>query len=345
MPSCVLLLLALGLAGAAVAQLDSDQQKCLNTLNKDAAKLAAAQGKENVACLKKATGGKLPSGQTADACLLADDKGKIAALQTRITTDDSDLCTATPPTFGLPSGTVAAIYGGVPRDQSLSLLDDLFGASLTTAAIDCDADQDACGCQNAVAKAYEKLAATKFKTFLKCKKGVLKDGATSGAAIENCVDDGGTVGSIAADSKDKISKRVGKLTDAITMKCTGVSTAVALPGACAGRTGAALATCIDERVECRVCLTINLVDDVAVDCDQFDDGQLNLSCPRESFSLKSPAEAADTPGTAGLTAAAYPKLVTQFGTSDVNLNNANFTRFRLSATETRPDAILILVPG
>ncbi|HSP98884.1 MAG TPA: hypothetical protein VL049_16805, partial [Candidatus Dormibacteraeota bacterium] len=47
----------------------------------------------------------------------------------------------------------------------------------------------------------------------------------------------------------------------------------------------------------------------------------------------------------GLTAAAYPKLVTQFGTSDVNLNNANFTRFRLSATETRPDAILILVPG
>jgi hypothetical protein len=128
-------------------------------------------------------------------------------------------------------------------------------------------------------------------------------------------------------------------------KCTGVSTARALPGACAGRTGGALATCIEERVNCRVCLSLNLLDDLAVDCDSFDDGQLNVSCPRETFTLKSPAEGADTPGTAGVTAAAYPKIVTQFGGSDVNLNKAMFTRFRLSPTATEPDAILILVPG
>jgi len=47
------LLSALLCAGAALGQLDSDQQKCLNTLNKDVAKLAATQGKENAGCLKR----------------------------------------------------------------------------------------------------------------------------------------------------------------------------------------------------------------------------------------------------------------------------------------------------
>ncbi len=341
---CVLLATLVG-ATSALAQLDSGQQKCLNALNKDAAKLAATQGKANVACLKKATGGKLPTGQNADACLLADGKGKIADLQARIASDHADLCVATPPTFGLPGGTVAAVVGGVPRDQSLSLLADVFGASLTTAAIDCDTDKAACGCQNAVAKAYEKLAATKMKTFLKCKKSTLKAGATANSSLEDCVADSLTVGSIAADSKGKIAKKVAKLGDAIAKKCVGVSTAHAMPGVCAGQTGAGLANCIDELVECRVCLTLNLVDGLAVDCDTFDDGQLNLSCPRETFSLRSPAEGADTPGTGAVTAAAYPKIATQFGSTDVNLNNARYTRFRLSPVDTQPDAILILVPG
>ncbi|MFN8644752.1 MAG: hypothetical protein U0802_24960, partial [Candidatus Binatia bacterium] len=95
------LLVSLCLAGTAAAQLDAGQQKCVNTLNKDAAKLAAAQGKENVACVKNATGGKLPTGQSADACLLADGKGKVAALQARIGADAGALCASNPPAFGL----------------------------------------------------------------------------------------------------------------------------------------------------------------------------------------------------------------------------------------------------
>ena len=335
---------ALLCAGAAVAQLDSAQQKCVYTLNKDVAKMAAAQGKENVACLKNAGKAKLPIGQSADACLLADGKGNIAAAQTRIDIHYGDFCTATPPTFGLPAGSVAAVDGAVGRDQSLSLLADVFGASLTTAAIDCDADPDLCACQYAVVKSYEKLAKATFNVFLKCKKAGLKVG-TSGALIENCLDDVGTPLSVISDDAGKISKAVTKLAGAIDKKCVGVSTARAIPGNCAGLASTALAACIHERVACRVCLTVNLTDGVAVDCDQFDDGQLNLSCPLDTFSLKSPAEAADTPGTGGLDATAYPKLVTQYGGADVNLNNARFTRFRLSPADTQPDAILVLVPG
>jgi len=341
------LALALLVAGAAPAQLDSAQRKCVNTLNKDAAKLAKAQGKENVACLKGAGKDTLPAGQTADECVLADARGKVAYAAAKTTAAFGDLCTATPPTFGLPTGTVAAVINAAARDQSLSLLADVFGASLTNAAIACATDAAACRCQQALAKEYEKVAAAELKVFLKCKKVTLKDGALSAAALEDCVDDGATPGSIAADGKQTIAKKKTKLESAAIAKCaTPVNTALAAPGLCSGKIGTPLAACTADRVDCRVCLTLNSIDGLAVDCDQFDDGTLNLSCPRETFSLKSAAAPDDTPGSPGA-GPTLPALVTQqgSGSGNVNLNNARFTRYRLAPTATEPDAILILVPG
>jgi len=326
-----------------VAQLNGDQQKCVNALNKGAAKIAAAQGKLSASCLKDAGKGKLPSGQSADACLVADAKGKVAGAAAKIAADYTDRCIDDPPTFGVPGGSVAAIVSDVPVDQTLSLFADVFGASLTTATIDCT-DKGGCKCQQAVAKSTAKLAATKFKEFVKCKKAALKAGALTAAAIEDCLANAGTAGSVAADSKGKIAKAVGKLGDAIGKQCGDVSTAHAFPGVCAGLTGTALSGCIDVRVSCRLCLTLNDIDNLVVDCDQFDDGQLNLSCPYETFNLRSTAEPADSPGSPAV-AVSNPKLLTQFGSADVSLNNARFTRFRLNTTATRPDAILILIPG
>ncbi len=340
-------IVVLGLFGAAAeAQLNTAQRKCLEALGKNVAKLAAAQGKVNVACLKAATAGKLAAGQSADACLLADAKGKVAATQAKLAADYAARCIADPPPFGLPSGTVAAVLTAVPPDQSRTLLADLLGAALATAAIPCAADKAACKCQTAAATAWEKLAATAFKTYQGCRKTALKGGATSGAALDDCLADAGTPGSVAADTKGKLAKRMAKLADTVGKRCAApVRTALALPGACAGLGGAPLAACIAARVQCRVCETLRRTDDLAVDCDQFDDGQQNLSCPLHTFQLRSPAEPADTPGSPGVTAAAYPKLVTQYGSADVNLNTARFTRFRLDEALTAPDAILILIPG
>ena len=335
------------LASSAGAQLNTAEQKCVNALNKDVAKLASVQGKANVACLKNAGTGKLPSGQSADACLRADTKNKLSAAQSKVAEHYADLCVVDPPAFGVPAGT-AAVVAAVPSDQSLSLIADVFGASLSNAAISCATDKVACGCQQAIANGYEKLAKTQLKTFLGCKKATLEAGAMSSSGLEDCVDNGATAGSIAADSKTKIAKAETKLGDAITKKCPtpAVNTALAAPGACAGRSGAGLSACIANLVSCRVCLTLNLTDGLAVDCDLFDDAALNVSCPRNTFSLKSPAEPADTPGSPGVSSV-LPALATQQGggAGGVNLNNARFTRYRLNETTTEPDAILILVPG
>src|SRR5262249_54346154 len=154
------------------------------------------RGKVSGACLKAAGKGKLPSGQTADQCLAADAKGLLAKATNKLGTDFTAKC-GTLPTIGVPTGTVAGVVAGVSVDQSLNLLADVFGASLSTGAIACATNKSACGCQQAVDKAYEKLAATILKQFVSCKKAALKGGATTAAALEDCVDDGGTAGSIA----------------------------------------------------------------------------------------------------------------------------------------------------
>lgn len=66
---------------------------------------------------------------------------------------------------------------------------------------------------------------------------------------------------------------------------------------------------------------------------------------QESVSLASAAQPAQTPGTDGVMVT-NPKLITQFGGNDIDLNQAHYTRyFAADQAGNQPDAILILVPG
>ena len=65
----------------------------------------------------------------------------------------------------------------------------------------------------------------------------------------------------------------------------------------------------------------------------------------QTASIPSDAAPAHTPGTTGVDASPYPKLVTQYGSTAVNLNNATYTRFYHYPGTSQPDAILILIPG
>jgi pimeloyl-ACP methyl ester carboxylesterase len=338
-------------ASAAVAK---DQQNCINRINKDGAKVAAVQGKENAACIKNAGKGKLPPGQSADACLNADGKGKVDKAIGKTTADFAARCAAAPPSFGIPAGSAAAVNAAA-TGQSLALLADLFGAPLAPAVLSCETSKDDCNCQRIVAKSYEKLAATALKQFVKCKKGALKEGkspvpagAESAAELQLCVDDAGTPESIAGDGKQKIAKKVDKLGQAIDKKCAAGDSRETFPGVCAGLAGGALRDCIARRVDCRVCLTINAMDDLAVDCDVFDDAESNGSCGAnvvgETIDIPSGAEPADTPGTTGVVVT-NANLVTQFGGSSFSLNNARYTRFHDGNPASDAGAILILVPG
>ncbi len=66
---------------------------------------------------------------------------------------------------------------------------------------------------------------------------------------------------------------------------------------------------------------------------------------QETVDLPSAAQPAHTPGSPGVVVN-NPLLITQFGSAEVNLNKARYTRYFLSDQDGRqPDAILVLVPG
>ncbi len=71
----------------------------------------------------------------------------------------------------------------------------------------------------------------------------------------------------------------GKIRSSIDKKCgPPVDISTAFPG-CGTGDAATLAGCLDQIVECHVCLALNQADNLARDCDDFDDGVVNGSCP------------------------------------------------------------------
>jgi cysteine-rich repeat protein len=286
--SCLLAAAALSVPASAHAQAqDKGQQKCISGMNKAAAKLARTQGKENAGCVKDAGKGKLAPGQNAQQCLTADNKGKVAKAVTKTDDAETKFCSAVTPDFGLTDAATVTqavighgarlsndVFGplatGIPQPPNCKdILDpgDKADCLATLATVKLEAK-----CQSGVVKAYEKLAATRWKEFLRCKKAGLKDGSI--------VDETGVEDCLFGDSKGKIGKAVDKIEGTIVKKCAGLTFSEVIPGSCKSKSGStAQADCIAALAECRVCRAVNAVDGVNTDCDLQDDGVANLSCP------------------------------------------------------------------
>lgn len=254
------------LAGSASAQVEKDQQICIYTMNKDGAGVAAAQGKNNVTCVKNAG-----RGRESDPleCLTRDDKARVAKAQTRTVNHELSRCTV-PPSFGF---TGAANVNQVAVDAELALIDDVFGPDFNGAVLALGTsatppgDSARAACQRQVVRAYERVASAKVKAFAGCKKSRLKDGTISDAtSLEAC---------LGFDLGGRIFKAIQKLADTVARRCQGIDLAAAFPGGCPPLD---FATCVDQRVECRVCLMLNAMDAMNADCDLFDDGVPNGTC-------------------------------------------------------------------
>ena len=57
-------------------------QKCINSINKNATKIVKAQGKDICSCIKDGAKGKLTG--TIDECITSDPKGKVAKAETKL---------------------------------------------------------------------------------------------------------------------------------------------------------------------------------------------------------------------------------------------------------------------
>jgi DNA-binding beta-propeller fold protein YncE len=250
-----------------------DQQKCINELNKNFAKVAKAQGKDICKCIQDGSKGKL-SGQTIEACTTADNHGRVAKAKQKTLSKAPAKCAVAPDFGATDPNTVNQVALG----KELSLVHEIFGSDLDAAIIDQGIDKDGGKCQVAVAKAVQKCQDTKLKEFNRCKKDGLK-GKAGPPEADLPFDDATDLRlCMGRDPKGKITKACDtKLSDKISQSCAGnldVFPACGVPGSPED-----LRECLDRLVRCEVCRGLNAVDDLERDCDTFDDDMANASCP------------------------------------------------------------------
>ena len=265
---------ALVLVGSVISTATADvqtpaKQRCLVKVTASGLKVAKAQAREVRACVAVAARGGISSG-TGLACLLADPRRRVAASRAKTFLTVGSSCT-TPPDFGFPGATVV---NDAAVDEEIGVVRDMYGPDFVAAVLSADVDPAASKCQAAAQRAYERLLATKLKTFGKCEKAGLKTAQIASAAeLAGCLDD-------TRDAADKkIAKSLAKLRSDLDKRCATVALASAFPGRCAtSLTTADLAACAAEVVDCRACNMLSAMLDLDADCDAFDDGLSNASC-------------------------------------------------------------------
>jgi cysteine-rich repeat protein len=180
-------------------------------------------------------------------CDSYDPRAKVGAATVKLTDVESHFC-ATSPSFGHAPLTRAI---AASRAEVLALLHP-FGYP----------DAPGGSCSQLFGKLIEKLLAAKLKALDTCIKDGLKAGSISSeSALAACLD------STKAANNPKIAKLLGKADSLFAGKCP---TEVLLCNS---------AACLDARVACRTCGLARGANGVTTDCEVFDDGAADVSCP------------------------------------------------------------------
>ncbi len=276
----------------------SDQQACINEMNKRGSLVVKEQGKTDYSCVRDAGRGNVqslgvpPQTQTAQACLTNDVRGKVAKRLADVSERETQRCLATPENRPSIGYTNAFTVGTAATAAARGVVADVFGADLDAAVVSEETDGDGAKCQQEVIKRANGVLDALWKEALGHKKDVLRGedrlSGTPGAPVATDAELAGElVAYVGADPRGKIAKAKTILADKATQRCATATTPIAqlFPGACSTAADpAALATCIGQRVTGRFYASLAGFDDLAIDCDLTDDGVANLSC--ESPALK-----------------------------------------------------------
>jgi len=252
------------------------QQQCIQKLNEAGAALVKAQHLVDQKCLADAAKGSLV-GVTAQDCLTADLKGKVAKARAKTLSGESKKCKpGNLPPFAYETGAVVNVAGSA---EPIALMADLFGPTLDTVVIPKAVDKKGAKCQAETTKATNTLMNRLFKVTLKEKKALLAgkpDGtlARSDAALQLQLEQ-----FLEADAEGKIEQKEIALREAVRKSCAPVALDVAVPGCAPSATLNELSACATAFARCRFCRAFNAFDGLAFDCDGFDDATANASCP------------------------------------------------------------------
>ena len=277
----LLVVLLVGVAAlstpAGAAPLSKDDRKCAQALGVLGFKVARTQAKLGASCVRDEA---LVKVLDADACILADEKGKLAKATQKTLELEAKKCLVAPP-FGYAGGAVVNAASSAEADE---LLRDAIEVAGDLVVVDQDTDRDGAICQKKALDALDKTFLKTIQQFNKCAKKALQEAESSDELRDLCFE---ALELDRTDPKGKIRKAANKLTKVREKNCEGVDMAGIVPGRCVGEVGAALDACLEVRTQCHACRVLAANYDVAENCDLFDDGVNNASCgvPQGTFPI------------------------------------------------------------
>lgn len=267
----------------------NNSQKCVERMNNGARRIADRSQKSDAKCVKTSSG-------LATACVDAPAERKTLSAQQSLLDDfiaqcnpvpawgveATSCCTGGGPNDGDPC-TDSSTCGGaecraggcmaeIPELGMNELTHDLYGAAVAVSP-----ESKTRKCQYSVSRAVGKLYMEHWKGLRLCKRDEF-------AAILNDADLKAQCLEPEPDPKGKLQKRTAKLGAVVQSRCfnksvTGLGSV--FPGACAGEPDISMKECLAEQTACRFCRAANIVDAILppVDCELFDDGLANGTCP------------------------------------------------------------------
>ena len=281
---------------AGAAPQTSDQQGCINDMNKYGVRVAKSQNRADVDCVKNAGRGLTfrlgipPQAQTAQACLTNDVGGKVARDSAKLQDREAKSCLAEPgqlPGFGY---TGSATADAAERAAALAIVAGLFGPDLDAAIVLESADRDGSRCQSDVLGYTGDLFYAIWKEALTAKKNVLKGSArlTGSGPIASATDlEAEMIAVVQADARGKIAKAAQKLHDKTTQRCAEATTPIGqlFRGACGTSSSLdGLGDCAEAQGRGAFFQSLASADALSIDCDLLDNGVGDLSC--ESAELR-----------------------------------------------------------
>jgi len=263
------------------------QRRCLNGLAEAGAAVARAQAQDAGACLHAFARGRtnrLGRGsqpRTAEACLSNDVDGSVARALVQTLERDAQRCQARPeqlPDFAYRGG---GPVNGAARSQTAALAEDLFGPDLDLVLASKQAAPASAACQEAVIDTSGEVLDAGARLSVSAKRralrGVKEKPVQSAAELELALLD-----AFARDKGKRLQRARAALQRSLAQRCDGLESPLAtlFPGVCSAAANAAeLADCADRAALCRLCQAQNAMDGLALDCDLFDDGVPDQTCP------------------------------------------------------------------
>ncbi len=260
----VTILALLATTPVAADQQTRAQRTCITKLNDAGARLAKAVARDLVDCVKLGLAGRLPAGQSAEDCLSADNRRRVAKAHAKTEATEARKCTEAPDFGARDADEVNAAFA------TLASVTDVFGDDLDVALAVGVGSKATTKCQREAAKHMLTTLTDRLKRFNKCSATGLRRGA---------IDDPQWLAACVGTETPSTLRRDQRRGVRLARRCAESDIAAAFPGPCGFVSAAELGACLDERVACDAALAVNAGDNIEGELThRFEDGVAILYC-------------------------------------------------------------------